>query len=312
MHTKLAVIGSSPGNGHPYSWSSIFNGFDKQCMENYCPFPAIPQYLANQAWPDAQIPNANVDAIWTQDELQSYMISKASLIPNIYKSLDDLIRNYSCLLLARDDSENHYAHCSSALNNGSFVYIDKPIALNEAALDSLYEACVSPAHLFSCSALSFCPDILSFAKQLANPDLKEIAFTSPKGWNQYAVHLIDPFITALTLMPGLTYQLGSFKTLISSAGSISLSLKLELSTRTDEIIVSFTTTGMPSGHISYATYSKNDRHLLSSGEHIDSFFAFRAALSSFIQRINTQSESDHFTYAHHSQVVRLLSQPFSS
>ncbi len=311
MHTKLAVIGSSPGNGHPYSWSSIFNGFDKQYMENYCPFPAIPQYLAKEAWPDSQIPNASVDAIWTQDEEQSYKISKASLIPNIYTSLDDLLRHYCYLLLARDDSENHYAHCSSALNNGSFVYVDKPIALNEVALDSLYEACVSPAHLFSCSALSFCPDTLSFAKQLANPELKEIAFTSPKGWNQYAIHLIDPFITALTLTPDLDYQLSSIRKMQNSHGALSLALNLELPIRPDLIKVTFTTTGLASGPIGYSLFSLNKKHLLASSAHVNSFFAFRAALTSFMERIHSQSESDHFTYSHHSQVVRLLSQAVS-
>jgi len=27
---KLAMIGTVEGNGHPYSWSAIFNGYDKK------------------------------------------------------------------------------------------------------------------------------------------------------------------------------------------------------------------------------------------------------------------------------------------
>jgi hypothetical protein len=27
---KLGIIGASKGNGHPYSWSAIFNGYDAQ------------------------------------------------------------------------------------------------------------------------------------------------------------------------------------------------------------------------------------------------------------------------------------------
>ena len=30
---KLGVIGMSEGNGHPYSWSAIFNGFDREEMK---------------------------------------------------------------------------------------------------------------------------------------------------------------------------------------------------------------------------------------------------------------------------------------
>lgn len=310
MSTKLAIIGTSPGNGHPYSWSSIFNGYDKQYMEKYCPFPAIPQYLAKQIWPDAQISNVNVEAIWTHDKQQSYMISRSSLIPKIYDSLDCLIQDYRYFLLARDDSENHFTHSNGALKNGGYVYIDKPIALHQADLDSLYEASALPAHLFSCSALSFCPDILSFADQLANPDLKEIVFTSPKSWDKYAIHLIDPFVTALTLIPGLDYKLSPLNKIKNHSGSTSLSLILELSSRTDEIMVTFTTTGLSAGPIRYSAFSTNKKHILASGEHVDSFFAFRSALTSFINRINTQSESDHFTYAHHSKVVGLLSQAF--
>ncbi len=39
----LGIIGSSSGNGHPYSWSAIFNGYDKSLM-NDCPFDVIPKY----------------------------------------------------------------------------------------------------------------------------------------------------------------------------------------------------------------------------------------------------------------------------
>ena len=46
--TRLGAIGLSPGNGHPYSWAAIFNGYDTASMAD-CPFPAIPEYLATQA-----------------------------------------------------------------------------------------------------------------------------------------------------------------------------------------------------------------------------------------------------------------------
>lgn len=29
---RLAILGLSPGNGHPYSWSAMFNGYDKELM----------------------------------------------------------------------------------------------------------------------------------------------------------------------------------------------------------------------------------------------------------------------------------------
>ena len=38
---KLGVTGLSSGNGHPYSWAAIINGYDKSEMAK-CPFPVIP------------------------------------------------------------------------------------------------------------------------------------------------------------------------------------------------------------------------------------------------------------------------------
>jgi len=68
MTLRLGVIGLSPGNGHPYSWSAIFNGYNLQAMEE-CGFPVIPRYLEKQNFPDDGIQSAKVTHIWTQDPL---------------------------------------------------------------------------------------------------------------------------------------------------------------------------------------------------------------------------------------------------
>ena len=44
---RLAMLGMIPGNGHPYSWSAIVNGFDPEAMAA-CPYPVIPRYLGAQ------------------------------------------------------------------------------------------------------------------------------------------------------------------------------------------------------------------------------------------------------------------------
>ena len=42
---KLGIIGTSQGNGHPYSYSAIFNGYNKNELENNCPYELIREYL---------------------------------------------------------------------------------------------------------------------------------------------------------------------------------------------------------------------------------------------------------------------------
>ena len=39
---KLAMLGMVDGNGHPYSWSAIFNGYDPEEMAE-CPYATIPE-----------------------------------------------------------------------------------------------------------------------------------------------------------------------------------------------------------------------------------------------------------------------------
>ena len=87
---KLGILGMSDGNGHPYSWSAIFNGYDIPKMSK-CPFPVIPKYLALQDFPRDSIKNARVTHIWTQDKKISEDIASSSLIENIVDNYIDII-----------------------------------------------------------------------------------------------------------------------------------------------------------------------------------------------------------------------------
>ena len=63
---KLAMLGMVDGNGHPYSWSAIFNGYNREEMSK-CPFAGIPQYLFKQPYGTLSIPGAHVTHVWTDD-----------------------------------------------------------------------------------------------------------------------------------------------------------------------------------------------------------------------------------------------------
>ena len=42
---KIGVIGINDGNGHPYSFSAMFNGFVNDYLQKYCSFDLIKEYL---------------------------------------------------------------------------------------------------------------------------------------------------------------------------------------------------------------------------------------------------------------------------
>lgn len=185
----------SDGNGHPYSWAAICNGYNPTAMAN-CPFPAIPQYLAEESWPAAKIPNVNVTHVWTQEELISEDIAKSSLIDHVCENMEDMIGHVDAVLLARDDAENHKEMALPFLRAGLPIFIDKPLATSLLDAHDMLEAQQYEGQLFSCSSLKFAKELL-----LTNADFEAIGTIqyieaqTPKYWNTYAVHLLDPIVS---------------------------------------------------------------------------------------------------------------------
>ncbi|TNE86138.1 MAG: hypothetical protein EP324_08570 [Gammaproteobacteria bacterium] len=197
MSLKLGVIGFSKGNGHPYSWSSIFNGYAADKMRD-CSFPVIPQYLAEQKWPEAKIQGASVTHIWTQDYELSKHIADASLIQNVVRRPDELIGRVDAILLARDDAENHLEQASPFLKSGMPIYIDKPIALSLLDLEKLYALEQFPGQIFTCSALRYSNEMkLSPSDATSLGRVREIHAVTPKSWDRYIPHVIEPVLRIL-------------------------------------------------------------------------------------------------------------------
>lgn len=191
---KLGLIGLSEGNGHPYSWSAIFNGYDETLMEN-CPFPAIPEYLSNYSFPDDSIKEAEVTHIWTQDQNISKDIANATHIKNIVDSFDEMVGEVDGLLLARDDYNLHKEFASNFLQSGIPVYIDKPLSVDVIKAKELLSMQKYPSQIFTGSALAFDPKINDI-KNNKNTlrEMKYIFGSAPGSWDKYSVHLIDPLL----------------------------------------------------------------------------------------------------------------------
>jgi hypothetical protein len=312
---KLGIVGLSEGNGHPFSWSAIFNGYDQKFEKN-CNFPVIPKYLSQQQWPNSKIQNASVDGIWTQSQKISKDVAQFSCIPKIFTNLDKLIDSYDYILLARDDCQNHLRFSQRALRRSKHVYIDKPIAINRNGLNQIYSLCNDESLIFSCSAISFCPSTWKLQEALLDHAVERIVLSSPKSWDKYAVHLVDPFFTVLNKLQVRNYSL-DLKNIISfdaKAGAFSLTFELGLPFRKSNIELIFETTGRDTGFIGFSAYqSIYDNSCYLSSHHSDSFSCFKKALECFIARIDSKSLcNDHFTYRHHLAVVTLLELPYLS
>lgn len=191
---KLGIIGMSEGNGHPYSWSAIFNGYNEQYMKE-CPFPVIPEYLSKQKFPRDAIHEAEVTHIWTQERSISEHIALACNIPNIVDDYKDMIGKVDAILLARDDAENHYELSKPFLLAGLPVYIDKPIATSIKMLEEILSLEQYEGQIFSCSALSYAKEFQISEHDLASMgQLRYVDACVMKSFEKYAVHVIEPVL----------------------------------------------------------------------------------------------------------------------
>jgi len=273
---RLGVIGLSEGNGHPYSWSAIFNGYDPEAMRD-CPFPAIPQYLARQRFPEDAISGARVTHIWTQDRAASEHVARASLIAHVVDDPRDMLPHIDALLLARDDAENHFRFAAPCLQAGIPIYVDKPLALAEADARRLIELQRWPGQLFTCSALRYGREFQLTADERERLGaLRLIAGIVPKDWDRYAVHVIDPALCLMLQLPAVT------RTLAWRERDITI-----LNVAWDNgVCGSFTALGK-TGAAPIALRLVGEKGSVER-VFIDSFAAFRRALSRFIDGVHSR------------------------
>ena len=279
---KLGVIGLSPGNGHPYSWSAIFNGYDPVYMEE-CGFPAIPSYLEKQCFPEDLIAEAQVTHVWAQNKSIATHVAKATLIPNVVDHFTDMIGDVDGILLARDDAETHLEFATPFLEAGIPIYIDKPLALTVAEARQIIDLQCYPGQIFSCSALRYAKEFqLSDADRIQIGRLQHIHATVPKDWGKYAVHVIEPLLL-------LASERGNLKNTLTWRNDDSTTLAAEYSTGLRVLISTMGESYAPLTLRVMGDSGWKDLYFQ------DTFFAFKSALFDFIQGIihrDVRSEPD--------------------
>jgi predicted dehydrogenase len=127
---SLGILGMTEGNGHPYSWSAIYNGFDKALMDA-CPFPGIPAYLNKQPPETIGIKGARVTHVHCDKRADAEDVSRCALVPNIVEKPEDMIGKVDAVICATDIGNEHVARCRSFMEANVPMFIDKPMTDNE-------------------------------------------------------------------------------------------------------------------------------------------------------------------------------------
>jgi hypothetical protein len=195
---KLGVIGMSEGNGHPYSWSAIFNGFNESYMKD-CPFPVIPQYLAKQKFPEDSLGHlGEVTHVWCQEKKMAEHIAASANIATVVTNMEDMIGSIDALLLARDDAENHYEMALPFLTAGIPVFIDKPFAISVPEAEKMWASQQKPNQIFSCSSLRYAKELLLTNEERESiGEIKLVEGSIMKKWETYGIHVLEPVVAQM-------------------------------------------------------------------------------------------------------------------
>jgi len=260
---RIGIVGLSEGNGHPYSWSAIFNGFDKT---KECPFEVIPEYLGKQSFPKDFLSDlGKVTHIYTQDRKISEKVAEFARIDNIVDRPEEMINNIDVVLLARDDAENHYEMAKVFIENGIPIFIDKPLAYNIKEAEKIYSINENSL-IYTCSSIRF-------AKEFSEKILEGTNYvnaTVMKSWERYGIHIIEPVVSMFPNRGGLI-----------SVQKINLTVGVKIRVvKWENLQATFTTTGKIKSPICINVMNvNNSKNLLFK----DTFYAFRESLRNFIK-----------------------------
>jgi len=188
---KLGILGLNEGNGHPFSYAAICNGYDPKELEKRCPYDLIKEYLPKEHKNENGLKDVQVTHIWTQDTKLSEDVAKVSLIPNIVDEYTDLIGKVDAVILARDDVENHLEMMKPFIENKVPLFIDKQLVATKDELEQL-EKLIDPDYpLMAGSSTRFTRETVTARQTIKKEATTTIHGVSRESWMRYGHHLFE-------------------------------------------------------------------------------------------------------------------------
>ena len=197
---KIGMIGLSEGNGHPFSFSAIFNGYSDEGFV-HSDWPVIHDYLKLRTPEDFGIGDAKVTHAWTQDPEITNKLCAASLIDTAVDNPHDMMGQVDVVIVARDDYETHYELAMPFLKAGLPVFIDKPLTVDEWELGE-FISYLESGKLMTCGGMRYAPELDEARDTYA--DYGEVPLMRAavvNDWEKYGIHMIDAAFNLTTARP---------------------------------------------------------------------------------------------------------------
>ena len=191
---RLAMLGVTPGNGHPYSWSAMFNGYNEKAMTEECPYAAIPEYLNKEPRDTLQIPDARVTHICCTGtgDFEAEHVARCSLIPHVVSDPTEVIGEVDAVVVATDIGHEHVERCRPFIEAGLPLFIDKPMVDNAADLAVFNTWVAEGKPLMSSSSMRYAKEFMPYRVSTRNlGKLRYVSITTAKSWETYGIHALE-------------------------------------------------------------------------------------------------------------------------
>jgi hypothetical protein len=191
---RLAMLGCTSGNGHPYSWSAIFNGYDRELMTAECPFDGIPQYLNKEPSDTLTTPGAEVTHICCTGDggFTAEHVAHCSLIPNVVEDPTEVIGEVDAVVIATDIGSEHVERARPFVEAGLPVFVDKPLVDNHADLRTFCRWVEAGHPIMSSSCMRYAKEFMAY--RICTHELGDLLYagiTTPKSWERYGIHALE-------------------------------------------------------------------------------------------------------------------------
>lgn len=187
---KLGVLGFSEGNGHPFSFSAIINGFDDRAFGDVG-WPVIHDYLRRRPAIDFGIEGLAVTHAWMPQESMSGPLARACRIGSVANRPEDMLGAVDGVLVARDDWQSHLPLARAFLAEGTAVFVDKPLTLDAAELE-WFLPYVEAGKLMTCAGLRYAVELDPVRNGLGDyGGIRSIRCAVTNDWERYGVHMLD-------------------------------------------------------------------------------------------------------------------------
>lgn len=214
---RIGMLGMTEGNAHPFSWSAMINGYDKEEMYRWTHelYPTIPDYLNKQPAHTFGIPGVQVTHICFtgyEEREMAENCARATFIPNVVDRPEDMIGHVDAIICATDIGAEHVVRCKPFIEAGLPIFIDKPLADNEEDLRTIVGWYNSGAHICSSSSLRYNKCLEPYYENHYElGTIRYICSPMAKKWETYGMHAVEAMFPLLGCGFEWVQSLGSYE-----------------------------------------------------------------------------------------------------